>query len=175
LALAVIVAVLYGGRWDGDSARALGSCLLLGLFCGASLPGVSLIDKSRVRPLGQLTIGLCALAFLLGVVLIWTSEDDPSDGLIKSAAVSATLALACADVALMITRWRESDSNVVRVLIAVTVTLASVVALMITVMILDENGDDQSFARLLAVIAILWALGTVLTPIVRVAQKATST
>ncbi len=99
------------------------------------------------------------LPTVTGLTMVWGDLDD--GGPSQAFGISVVLALTLAQACLLLGLAGSRDN--LRWLLWPTLALAAVAALIISGMILDESGGDDSVWRLLGIIAILDVLGTVVT------------
>jgi hypothetical protein len=173
-ALLGIIALLGGGEFGDTEVRILLTTLLVGVVSIAMLCYLSTAGTAYqlVGVLG----GISVLAPLTtSLIMIWTNDWPGSDELLLKVfgvgtVVAATLAQAC----LLLTLARRG-TGLVRVLLLATLVLAVVLAGMISALILGyEPTEEETFARVLGVVAILDVLGTVVVSAMAKFGSATS-
>ena len=159
-ALLGVLALVGGGDTFGDQeARVLLTTVQIGVVSIAVLSYLATAGTSyqAVGVFGGLAV-LVPLA--TGLILIWTNTDASSDGgLWKAfgvgAIVAATLAQACLLLVLA-----AGEGTGVRVLLSLTLLVAGLLALVLSLMVLGLDVGDSEI-RAIGVVAILDVLGTV--------------
>ena len=156
-ALVAIVTVVSGdfGETEGKIFATLATTFAAG---SALVAGLALLGRRESPLLGYAGIGLALTGFVLWSAQIW--GEFAGDGYWKLVGVLTAWSLAV----LIVTtnRLMLSSPSLVRVLYPATGAAAGGAALVITVMILRENGDGW---QLFAVLLILALLAEVLAPI----------
>ena len=164
-AVVAIFAIATGGDLDETSARALGTALAISFHMLLSLAGLSL--NARREPwswLGAVAVAIAAIAALLTVIWIWTIDDDGDEGPWKAALILLFLSWASAQGSLLVKGIAERSPATQWVRLA-TFGLALILALLLSVTV-SEN-DEILGAQAWGVLAVLYALGTVLSPLMR--------
>ena len=160
-ALLGIIALLAGGSFGETETRVLLTTLVVGgvsiaMLCYLSTAGT---PYQVVGVVGGISAVVPTAAAL---IMIWSEDWWRSDDLLPKIlgvgiVVAATLAQAC----LLLTLTRRA-TRVVRGLLVGTLVAALVAAVLVSALILGLIPDDEeTFARLLGVVAILDVLGTV--------------
>ena len=156
-ALVAIVTVVSGdfGETEGKIFATLATTFVAG---SALVAGLALLGRRESPLLGYAGIGLALTGFVLWSAQIW--GEFAGDGYWKLVGVLTAWSLAV----LIVTtnRLMLSSPSLVRVLYPATGAAAGGAALVVTVMILRENGDGW---QLFAVLLILALLAEVLAPI----------
>jgi len=169
LCFAAVVTVVVVAVGEGYRAEQIGSTsaaiLVLGLAAAA---GISVLDGSRLSPLGA----SCVLAALAGSVLtaigIWTTGENESmsDGLARAIGVMFTVALGLANLVMLLRRPAARRGRVPAAVtwfaVGATVALAGVIVFGIV-----DSVDDEAYWRWLGAMLSLWILGTALVVLVR--------
>jgi hypothetical protein len=158
-ALVAISAILTGefGRTEGKIFATLGttfvagSCLLAGLAC---------LERGVSRPFGAAGVVLAMFGFLLWADQIW--DEHSSSGYWKFLGLVLTWALVT--LIATTTRLMTRSPDLLHTLYPATVASAIGAGLVVTTMIVRENGDGW---QLFAVLLVLAALGEILTPILQ--------
>ncbi len=162
-----VTAILFERLWRVNVFEMLVTSLLVGAFSMTCLVCAFVLEKRRARWLMWIGIG-CSLAALSDwLVIVWTNPWRWGNGnwdelLIKAGTAFTTICLWSAHMGLMnllqITGWKP---KIVR-----TATLVLTAALGVTIIgvVWLEEFDEWS-GRLIAVLSILGACGTVVTPI----------
>ncbi len=156
-ALVAIVTVVSGDF--GDTEGKIFATLATTFAAGSALvAGLALLGRRESPVLGYAGIGLSLTGFVLWSAQIW--GEFAGDGYWKLVGVLTAWSLAV----LIVTtnRLMLSSPSLVRVLYPATGAAAGGAALVVTVMILRENGDGW---QLFAVLLILALLAEVLAPI----------
>ncbi len=158
-ALVAIVAVLNGdfGETEGKLFATLATAFVAG---STALAGIACLERGISRPVGLLGLILACGGFLLWSEQIWAEHD--SDGYWKLLGLVLTWTLAT--LVVITTRLMTRSPQLVRTLYRATVAATVGAALVVSVMLLRENGDSW---QLFAVFLILALLGEVLTPILQ--------
>jgi hypothetical protein len=167
-ALVAIVLILSGSGISETSARALGTAVALAV---ASLMMSACLLLVRRRPplalLGFTGIGLTAAALLFCIGAIWDLGDD-STRLAQAWGVSAVLAIGCAHASLLLANARQGEADAVGLVRAGALGAMAVLAILLCAEILTR-GQEVSW-KAIGVFAVLYVLGTLLLPLVRVAS-----
>jgi hypothetical protein len=160
-ALMGIIALLGGG----DFGDVQGDVLLTTLLVGVVSIGVLCYLATAGRPSQPVGVagGVVVLVPLVtGLLLIWSDvEDGSSEMVLKTFGVGAVAAATLAQASLLLV-LAERGRPVVRRLLVGTLVFAALLAAMTSALIVGWNSADEDFyARLLGVVAILDVLGTV--------------
>jgi hypothetical protein len=160
-ALLAILLILSGSEIDETSAKALGTAAALAFL---SLTGVAGSNLAARRPqlalFGQATALISAIAFLIAAIAIWTEPEDA-----EWIFCVLIVAFACGHSSILLASGNDRDSDGVRLVCYGTLaSLWLVVALAITE--ISENGH-QVDARTMGVVAVVYALGTFVLPLLR--------
>jgi hypothetical protein len=169
VALIAIVGFLSGDFGETD-ARILATTFAVVVYSATSLAGLTLIGRGKAAVFAFLAIGASIAGFIAAMAFIWSESPSDSDGTWKAEFMFLVVALAAADAALLILRQRQTDAPAVEALVVCTIGAMAVLASM-TVMAILKELEDEGYYRFLAVIAVLWMLGTFLIPIVRKASQ----
>ena len=156
-ALVAIVTVVSGdfGETEGKIFATLATTFAAG---SALVAGLALLGRRESPLLGYAGIGLALTGFVLWSAQIW--GEFAGDGYWKL--VGVLTAWSVAVLIVTTNRLMLSSPSLVRVLYPATGAAAGGAALVVTVMILRENGDGW---QLFAVLLILALLAEVLAPI----------
>jgi catechol 2,3-dioxygenase-like lactoylglutathione lyase family enzyme len=132
----------------------------LGLLSLTAVGGSHLrLRQPRLALLGVATVVISALAFLAVTAAIW-SEDDW-----EMAGICLVLAFACGHSSVLLAGIDDRDDDPVRFVRAGTIVALCLLALLLISELL-ESGDDVSI-QAVGVVAVLYALGTLLLPLLR--------
>jgi len=158
-ALVAIVAVVNGefGSTEGKIFATLGAAFVAG---SAALAGIACLGRGVSRPFGVLGLVLATFGFLLWADQIWEQHDSGGYWKLLGFVLTWTLALLVATTTRLMTRSPE----LLRSLYPATVAAEFGAALVVSTMLLRENGDGW---QLFAILVILAALGEILTPILQ--------
>jgi MFS family permease len=160
-ALLGIIALLAGGSFGDTEVRILLTTLLVGTVSIAMLCYLSTAGTA-CQVVGVLG-GVAVLAPLVtSLIMIWSEDWPGSDELLlKTFGVGTVVAGTLAQASLLLSLGRRAR-GVVRGLLLATLLLAVALAGMISALILGYvPDDDETYARVLGVVAILDVLGTV--------------
>jgi hypothetical protein len=166
---AVAIWALITGTIDETSARVIGSAVAAGLATLSGLAGATALGRGDGRhSLGQATIAVSGVAFLLAVVLIWVPSAENGDVVARGFGISLTAMIACAHASLLCSRLHPSDGRAVLTLTKIAVGSASSAALLMSSLLLLATGGVASGVwRLLGVLVVVAVLTTLLTPLAR--------
>lgn len=162
-ALLAILLILSGSEIDETSAKAIGTAAALAFL---SLTGVAGSNLAARRPqlalFGHATALISAIAFVLAAIAIWTEPDEANPNGVFYALI---IAFACGHSSVLLANGDDRDSDGVRLISYGTLaSLWLVVALAITE--ISESGH-QVDARTMGVVAVVYALGTFVLPLLR--------
>jgi len=167
-ALVAIVLILNGSDVDETSGRLLGTVSALAV---ASLMASACLALVRRRPplaaFGYVGILVAVVALALTVGLIWELGED--SGLARPAGVALVLAIASAHASLLLAYEREGESEAVRGVRLGTLGAMAILAALLCAEIVSP-GEDVSW-RAVGVFAVLYLLGTLLLPLMRVGTR----
>jgi hypothetical protein len=170
IALVAIVAVTSGDEIDDTTARVLASALTLAIYLVMALAGNALRESGEPWAwLGALAVLLCAGGAVMAIWLWWLIDTrGDEDSVARAAGILALYALATSHGSLLVRRiaQRSEAGTLARY---ATFALGLVLATVLTGALLSEDGDAID-TELLAIIAILYALGTVISPLLRLAE-----
>lgn len=160
-ALLGIIALLAGGSFGDTEVRILLTTLLVGgvsiaMLCYLSTAGT---PYQVVGVLGGVSV---LVPLVTSLIMIWSEDWPGSDEvLLKTFGVGTVVAGTLAQACLLLSLGRRAR-GVVRGLLLATLLLAVAVAGMVCALILGYVPDDEeTYARILGVVAILDVLGTV--------------
>jgi catechol 2,3-dioxygenase-like lactoylglutathione lyase family enzyme len=163
-ALILIALILSGSEFDKTSAKALGTACTFALFYLTAVAGTAL---SRRRPelslLGHLTVAFSLAAFLAVNAAIWSG--DLFSNRWRVAGDTIVLAIAAANVSLMLRSAPEKDSEAVRLARGGAIAALTALSLMV-IFEVSSSGQDIG-PQPLAVAAVLYLLGVALIPLLR--------
>jgi len=163
-ALVTIALLLGGSDVNETGGKAIGLAATCALFMLTGVTGISLAQR---RPglsiVGYLTVLVSLGAFLAVNAAIW-ANDIFSDSW-RTAAEATVLAIAAANVSLLLGSAREGDSEALRVVRAGA--MASLAALCVMAIVeISSRGEDIEI-QAIAIAAVLYLLGMALLPLLR--------
>jgi hypothetical protein len=159
-AFVLILVILSGNRLDETSGRAIGTAVALAFLSLTGIAGSHLqLRRPQMALFGLATIGVSVLAFLVVSVAIW-GEDNW-----ESAGICLVLAFACAHSSVLLAGIDDEDDDTVRFVRGGTIVALWLFALAV-IAELFESGDNVSLQGV-GVLAVLYALGTLLLPLLR--------
>jgi len=168
-ALVAIVLILSGSGIDETSARALGTAAALAVASLMMSAGLLLVRRRpELALLGFAGILLTAVALLFCIGVIWDLGDD-STGLARAFGVSAVLAIGCSHASLLLANARPEEAGAVGLVRAGALGAMAVLAGLLCAEILTR-GQEVSW-KAIGVFAVLYVLGTLLLPLVRMATR----
>jgi len=164
IAALVGIAIILIGRFGEIEARIFFTTLAIGGFSLTGLCSSVLYDKNRYMILAGLGMLVAVLGFLFTTVIIWGDLLDSNLGLWKTTIIFIILSVGIAHSSLLL--LIKSEKTAVNTFLSLTLLFIFIVAAMLIYMILVEfDVNDIIFFKVLAVFAILDALGTIVTPI----------
>lgn len=159
-AFALILVILSGNHLDDTSGRAIGTAVALALLSLTAIAGSHLrLRQPQLALFGVATVAVSMLAFLVVAAAIW-SEDNW-----EPAGICLTLALASGHSSVLLAGVDDRDDDAVRLVRGGTLVALWLLALMLIGELL-ESGDNLS-PQGIGVLAVLYALGTLLLPLLR--------
>lgn len=169
LAAAVAIWALVVGRFDDTSARVLLTGVLASFCTLGGLAGSTALSlESRIRRVGEVTIGLSQVTFVLALALLWIPDATDGETLTRALGVASVLALAGAHASLLISRLSGLDTRAVHRLSQAAIACASSAALLVSgVFVVSEGPVASGIWRLVGVLVVLAVLNTLLVPLVR--------
>jgi hypothetical protein len=156
-ALVAISAILTGefGSTEGKIFATLATAFVAG---SSVLAAIACLERGVSRPFGLAGIVLATFGFLLWADQIWDEHSSSGYWKLLGLVLTWTLVTLMATTTRLLTRSPE----LLRTLYRATVASAVGAGLVVTAMIVRDNGDAW---QLFAVLLILAALGEILTPI----------
>ncbi len=171
-ALVAIAEILSGNGFDDTTLRVLVSAAAFSFFLLVGMAGQSLtVRRPQVSWIGLLTILVAALGFIATLIATWQTSDNT--GAVKAAGVMALASLALGHSSLLLRARRSDDTDLVAMVSGGTILVVCLLAGLISIDILGENDDISGEG--IAVLAILYVLGTLLLPLVRRLGPASAT
>jgi hypothetical protein len=158
-ALVAIAAILSGdfGETEGKIFATLATAFVAG---STVIAGIACLEQSLARPFGALGIVLAALGFVLWTEQIWAEHHGEDYWKVLGLILIWTLVL----LVVTTTRLMTRAPQLVRSLFPATAVTAGLAGVVVSAMVLRENGDGW---QLFAVLLILALLGEMLTPILQ--------
>ena len=156
-ALMGIAALLGAGDFGETEGRILLTTVIVGAESMAVLCYLATAE-TRWSLLGGLGGLVSLVAFGSALVLTWNDSGD-LDELWKVFGVSLTIAASLAQASLLVAFESRRDNDI---LLLATLVMVTILAAMISGVILEVSDFDDTFGRALGVVAILDALGTVI-------------
>lgn len=170
LTAALGVIALLSGDFGDVQTRILLTTLLVAGFSITALCHLAVASRP-IRAIGFVGIAISVVALALGLFLIWGAFEwyDAAGGILRWFAVTsiAAASLAQANLLLLLAGRRHT---LVKVGLAVTVASIAIIFAMLTFPILTDDviGDGETYWRILGVVAIVDALGTIVVPVVAI-------
>jgi hypothetical protein len=173
IALVAIIAVTSGEDLDETSWRVLATGLTIAIYLLLGLAGVSMARSGEPWSwLGALAVLLCVAGAGTAIVLWWVLDTDAGDDSIaRAAGISALYAIVFSHGSLMLKRisLRSQAGQAIRyATLACGILLGTLLAVAI-----GQEDSDVAAPQLFAVLAILYLLGTVISPLLRLAEPKT--
>jgi energy-coupling factor transporter transmembrane protein EcfT len=158
-ALGAIVAIVNGdfGDTEGKFFATLATAFVAG---SAAIAGIACLERSVARPFGVVGVGLALLGFVLWTEQIWAEHHGDAYWKLLGLILTWTLALLLVTTTRLMTR----SPVLLRRLYPATTVAAFGAGLVVSLMVLRENGDGW---QLFAVLLVLALLGEMLTPILQ--------
>ena len=163
-ALLLIVLILSGSDVDETGIKAIASAVAVAFLSLTAAAGLNLAGrKPQLTWFGYTTV-LFSLAALLGILsALWSG--DSGDAEEKVVAIAAVLALGSGHASLLLAGAKEEDPDAIRTL-RLGVLLALALLCLLATIEIAFDGEDVG-VQPIAVVAVLYALGTILLPLVR--------
>jgi hypothetical protein len=170
-ALIAIIAIASDGEISETGAKALGTAAALSVY---SLAGLACGALGRKRPEAALLGNAGAIAVGVGLLItileIWTGVDSEYDeSAYQAIGSSLVISLGMAHVCLLLRRSPREDGPAVGFVRVGTVALTVLLAGLLVAAIVSES--EVGDGRTLGIIAIVWVLGTILTPLLRLLES----
>ena len=158
-ALVAIGAILSGdfGETEGKIFATLATAFVAG---STAIAGIACLEQSLSRPFGALGIVLASLGFVLWTEQIWAEHHGDGYWKVLWLILIWTLVVLVVTTARLMTR----SPQLLHSLFPATAAAAGLAGLVVSAMVLRENGDGW---QLFAVLLILALLGEMLTPILQ--------
>jgi hypothetical protein len=158
-ALVAIAAIATGdfGDTEGKIFATLATAFVAG---STAIAGIACLERSSARVFGTLGIALSALGFVLWAEEIWAGHDSAAYWKLLGFLLIWSLVTLLVTTTRLMTRSRQLLST----LFPATAVAAVLAGIVVTLMVLSENGDGWQFFAVLLVLALL---GETLTPILQ--------
>jgi len=158
------IITLLSASFGELQVRVMLSTLVIGAFSIIALCDLAIVGL-RFRWSGLIGLALAVVALILTLVLIWwVSGAAPPEGLWKTTAILGLLAVSFAHANLLL-QLGDRQRSVVRVGLWVTLGLIALLAILVIVLIVNQDVGSDGYARLLGTVAILDVLGTIVVPV----------
>lgn len=160
-ALMGIIALLGSGDFGEFEGRILLTTLLVGVVSIAVLCYLATAGR-RSQPVGVAGGVVVLVPLVCALLMIWGADWDrgPGEGLARTFGVGSILAATLAQASLLLALC-DGARAVVRRLLTATLALAGLLALLTCLLVLGYEPDEDTYFRVLGVVAILDVLGTV--------------
>jgi catechol 2,3-dioxygenase-like lactoylglutathione lyase family enzyme len=163
-AFVLILIIVSGSDLDETSGKAIETAVALAFLSLTAVAGSHLaLRQPRLALFGHLTALISALAFLLTASAIWAGSDD---SLWETAAYALILAFACGHSSVLMAGADESDSSEVEAVRGGTIVALWLLAVLAAGAIASSGSDDIP-PQAIGVVAVLYALGTIVLPLIR--------
>jgi hypothetical protein len=158
-ALVAIAAIFNGnfGQTEGKIFATLATAFVAG---STAVAGIACLERSASRLFGTLGIVLSSLGFVLWTEEIWAQHDSTAYWKLLGFLLIWSLVVLIVTTTRLMTRSPQLLST----LYPATAVAAVLAGIVMTIMVLTENGDGWQFFAVLLVLAVL---GVTLTPILQ--------
>jgi hypothetical protein len=158
-ALVAIAAIFNGnfGQTEGKIFATLATAFVAG---STAVAGIACLERSASRLFGTLGIVLSSLGFVLWTEEIWAQHDSTAYWKLLGFLLIWSLVVLIVTTTRLMTRSPQLLST----LYPATAVAAVLPGILMTIMVLTENGDGWQFFAVLLVLAVL---GVTLTPILQ--------
>jgi hypothetical protein len=172
MACAGIVVLLVADSWE-LSLNLATTAVALVLFGLAAAVATSVIGVRPLAWIGWLGIAVAVVGFGLTMGTLWSLPEEGvgNEALAKASGILFVFSIALAVVSRMLGQLGSDDNRLVGWVIGATVLAVLALAALFTIAILEEVESD-TYYRAVAVVAVLWALGTALVPLLRLLRRA---
>ena len=162
-AFVLILIILSGNEVDDTSGKAIGTAMALAFLSLTAVAGSNLsLRQPQLSLFGYATVAVSGLAFLVTVAAIWSGFEDDNW---KPAVYCLILAFACGHTSVLLAGRGEDDSQGVELIRGATIMMLWLLVVLVFAEI-SSSGDDVG-ERGLGVVAVLYALGAVVLPLLR--------
>jgi hypothetical protein len=171
------IAALLGGDFDETELRVIATSMAFALYSSLAAAGAAtrLGEGRALRTLGSLALALSIVSFLLLTWGIW-SDGDSGDVLWRTFGAATVIAFASVHGALVLQARVPADSDPITLVVRLSLAFGAIDAagaLLPISGIYEDLGED--YAKLFGVGLVLLVLTTALPPVLRRAQRASST
>jgi len=160
-AFVLIMIILSGNEIDDTSGKAIGTAVALAFLSLTAVAGSHLtLRQPQLSLFGFLTVGVSGLAFLVTAAAIWSGWESDNW---KPAIYTLLVAFACGHTSVLLARREEAEDDLRKLIRGATVALLWLLVVLAIAEISSpgDNVDPQG----MGVIAVLYALGTILLPL----------
>lgn len=162
-AFVLILIILSNGDVDDTSGQAIETAIALAFLSLTAVAGSHLnLRRPQLSLLGFATVAVSALALLATLVAIW-SEDHW-----QLAASCLIVAFACGHTSVLLAGRDEADGQALELVRAATILFLWLLVALALAEISDRHVEEKQ----LGVVAVLYALGAVVLPLLRRMQPA---
>ncbi|HWO47916.1 MAG TPA: hypothetical protein VNM41_07625, partial [Solirubrobacterales bacterium] len=162
-AFILILIILSGNEVDETSGKAIGTAMALAFFSLTAVAGSNLsLRRPQLSLFGVATVAISGLAFLVTTVAIWSGFESDNW---KPAIYCLIVAFACGHSSVLLAGRGDGDSQGVELIRAGTILFLWLLVVLAIGEISSpgEDVDEQGFG----VVAVIYALGTVVLPLLR--------
>ncbi|MEN9751358.1 MAG: hypothetical protein RLZZ600_405 [Actinomycetota bacterium] len=176
LSAAIGIYALLAGDMNETVSRVLGTTAVVGAVSVSILCHLAIVGRA-IRVVGFVGIAASLVAFVVAMVMIWTTWGENWDAQGqwgKALAVSALLAgfLAQANLLLLLS---SRQNRIIQITLRTTFIVMSFVYVLVVLLLVTDGkiaeGWNEAYGRMVGVFAILDALGTVLSPVLGLVLK----
>lgn len=165
-AAVLIVSILSGSDFDGITRKVLSAVAVFPVLILCAVAGLRLMERRPgLSVVGLLTIAIAAVAYLAFLDSYWR------DGLVgrhETVAILVILALASAQVSIVLSFGRDDDGPLASAAVYGSLAGLGLLSVLAMIEVTDPGGDVSSKA--MAIAAIVYVLGVILTPLLRRAE-----
>ncbi|MDX6633901.1 MAG: hypothetical protein QOF06_104 [Solirubrobacterales bacterium] len=162
-AFVLILIILSGNEIDDTSGKAIGTAMALAFLSLTAVAGSHLgLRQPQLSLFGFATVAASALAFLVTTVAIWSGWESDNW---KPAIYSLIVAFACGHTSVLLAGRDEAEEDGLKLARGATIALLWLLVVL-TIAEISSPGNDVD-PQGLGVVAVLYALGTILLPLLR--------
>jgi hypothetical protein len=165
VAALIAIAALLSGDFDETEGKICLTTLMVALYNLTGMAAAAARTRPELAVLGAFALAASGIGLALGIYLTWSEWEE--DDVIHLWGIVTTAAISLAQAGLLLIRRRASDGKLVRIVLAATLVLVGILAVLIAGAIASGDDPDEGYFRFLGVIAVLDVLGTLLLPILR--------
>jgi catechol 2,3-dioxygenase-like lactoylglutathione lyase family enzyme len=164
-ALVLILLVLSGTGVDETTGKVIGTAVALAFFSLTGVAGGNLGDRRpELAFFGVLTQAISAAAFLVTTTTIWSGSFLGDDW--RPAVYTGVVAFGCGHASVLVAGSDANDTDEIRLVRAGTL-LALLLLIGATIADTASRGSHQGEIKIIAVVAILYILGTIVLGLLR--------